>query len=90
MTKIDITTRRVRNALASHGETKDAAISVAGEGGLITLSGKVASQEVKEAAERVASQQEGVVEVINDIVIQKDDIVERLNLPTAVPPQQFQ
>lgn len=60
---------RVFAALASDPRTKEAAIEVANDRGIITLAGKVKSNEARQAAEEIARQQAGVVTVINELKV---------------------
>ena len=65
--------QRVSAALQDDSRTRDAAIDVVDESGIVTLTGSVASEDIREAAEEVTQQQEDVVEVINDLQIEEDD-----------------
>jgi osmotically-inducible protein OsmY len=86
-TSVDPTVTQVRYALTLNEETKDATINVAGEGGVITLTGTVPSHETKKAAEQIAAKQEGVIEVINDLAVEEPDIADKLNLPPPIQPR---
>jgi osmotically-inducible protein OsmY len=61
---------RVTEALVNDSHTADAPIEVIDNQGVVTLDGVVASHEVREAAEQVARQQEGVINVINDLEVE--------------------
>ncbi|MBC7237903.1 MAG: BON domain-containing protein, partial [Chloroflexi bacterium] len=69
---------RVVAALAADARTDVALIDVTVESGVVTLTGRVDSQEIKEAAEEIAAAQEGVVEVVNDLGVEHDDWTEGL------------
>lgn len=60
---------RVSKALLQDNRTNDSVIDVSNEGGKITLSGSVDSEELRQAAEEIARSQSGVVLVINDLKI---------------------
>jgi uncharacterized protein YrrD len=64
---------RVITALFNDPRTKLAVIEVIDEQGMITLRGRVDSPEIREAAEEIASEQPGVVGVINALRVQADD-----------------
>ena len=64
---------RVTTALFNDPRTKLAVIEVIDEQGMITLREQVDSPEVREAAEEIASEQPGVVGVINALRVQADD-----------------
>jgi osmotically-inducible protein OsmY len=65
--------KRVSVALQDDPRTRDAAIDVAGQSGLVTLAGSVTSDDVRQAAEEISRHQEGVVQVINDLQIEAGD-----------------
>ena len=52
----------------------DYPIEVLNNNGIVTLIGKVPTRELSEAAEKIAKQTDGVISVINDIVIDKDAV----------------
>jgi osmotically-inducible protein OsmY len=54
------------------------------ENGVVTLNGSVASQDIREAAEEITQQQEGVAEVINELQIEEDD--QEGTILVAAPP----
>jgi osmotically-inducible protein OsmY len=60
---------RVTEALMNDERTREAAIDVVNNQGVVTLSGAVVSQEVRRAAEEIARQQSGVITVISELVI---------------------
>lgn len=60
---------RVSKALLEDEGTSDADITVAEDDGVITLTGNVTDMETHDVAEEIASQVEGVLEVINDVEI---------------------
>jgi osmotically-inducible protein OsmY len=76
---------RVRAALAQDPRTAEYSIEVIDENGLVTLKGKVNSEEAGRAAEEIASIQEGVIEVVNDLEIEQGE--GPLITPPPVPPQ---
>jgi osmotically-inducible protein OsmY len=51
--------------------TEPAAIEVISMRGIVTLTGEVANWPIREAAETVASQQPGVIKVINDLKVER-------------------
>jgi osmotically-inducible protein OsmY len=55
--------------LSDRDETAEYPIEAVNDNGVITLSGKVPSDEVKEIAEEIAEGVEGVVEVVNDLTV---------------------
>jgi osmotically-inducible protein OsmY len=64
---------RVSIALKDDPRTRDAAIDAVEEGGTVTLTGTVTSEEVRRAAEEIAQQQEGVLQVISKLQIEAED-----------------
>ena len=58
---------RVHEALMEDPRTRNAVVDVAFERGIATLTGTVASEEVRQAAEEVARQTSGVVTVVNEL-----------------------
>ncbi|MCD6291625.1 MAG: BON domain-containing protein [Anaerolineae bacterium] len=72
---------RVTAALLQDPRTHLAAIDVTCDRGVVTLSGYVNSAEVRQAAGEIARKQEGVVSVINELEIKKDEL--DLRLPPA-------
>ena len=52
----------------------DYPVEVLNNNGIVTLTGKVPTRELSEAAEKIAKQTAGVISVINDIVIEKDAV----------------
>lgn len=63
------TARRVMDALADDERTADASIDVVADGGVITLTGGVPSEGVREAAEEIAKDQKGVASVVSDLEV---------------------
>ena len=63
------TADRVMEALQNDPRTKGAIIDVAASGGIVTLSGKVKSQQVREAAEEIARGQSDVLSVVNELKV---------------------
>jgi osmotically-inducible protein OsmY len=66
-------TQRVSAALQEDPRTRDAAIDVADENSIITLTGSVASDDVRQVAEEIVQQQKGVIEVINELQVESED-----------------
>src|SRR5215475_14956162 len=60
----------VKSKLAVDNETSSANINVDTKGGVVTLTGIVATQANKEQAERIARNTEGVTRVINSITLE--------------------
>jgi osmotically-inducible protein OsmY/sporulation protein YlmC with PRC-barrel domain len=71
---------RVVTALANDPRTDLAAIDISAQGSVVTLAGKVDDDTVVKAAEQVAKQVEGVTEVINDLVVERDEDADVLAL----------
>lgn len=65
--------QHVGAALQNDSRTRDAAIDVVDESGIVTLTGSVPSDDVRQAAETIAQQQEGVIQVINELQLGEDD-----------------
>jgi osmotically-inducible protein OsmY len=76
--------QRVRAALEDDSRTQDAALDIVDESGVLTLTGTVASDDVRQAAEEIAHQQEGVLQVVNQLRIAEGD--PEANLPPVAPP----
>ncbi len=76
---------RVRAALTEDPRTAGFSIEVIDENGIVTLRGEVDSEEANQAAEEIASMQEGVIEVVDDLEIERDE--KPLITPPPVPPQ---
>jgi osmotically-inducible protein OsmY len=73
--QIDTAVRaRVTAALADDARTKLSVIDVISDRGLVTISGNVDTEEIREAAEEIAAAQDGVVSVINALEVRPDDI----------------
>ena len=62
--------QRVQDALAEDPRTEDLILDVVDENGIVTLTGTVPSHDARKAAEKIARQQEGVIEVVNDLVVE--------------------
>lgn len=60
---------RVMDALMDDPRTQDAKIDAANDRGILTLTGTVDKEYIRQAAEEVARQQEGVLTVINAIKV---------------------
>jgi hypothetical protein len=63
----------VTSTLRQDPRIKDAAIDVSSTAGVVTLSGTVASQDIRQAAETIARRQRGVTLVINDLRLAQPD-----------------
>ena len=74
---------RVTAALEKDDRTTDAAIDVVSEQGLVTLTGRVDSHQVRQAAEEIAAGQAGVLDVINDLAIASKEDEGVLDTPWA-------
>jgi osmotically-inducible protein OsmY len=75
---------RVTAALCDDPRTHLAIIDVTAERGIVTLSGEVDSAGVKEAAEEVASQQAGVISVVNALDVSPDEFTPELGFPATL------
>ncbi len=75
--------QRVGSALQEEPVTRDAAVDVVDENGTITLTGLVASDDALQAAKEVAQQQEGVIQVINELRVEEGD--QKGEKPAVVP-----
>jgi len=71
-------TARVVAALADDPRTEISEIDVASDRGLVTLIGQVDSQRIRQAAEKIAEQQQGVFKVINELEVEPDEITPSL------------
>ncbi|HKZ82486.1 MAG TPA: BON domain-containing protein [Anaerolineae bacterium] len=71
---------RVMEALLRDPRTGEAAIDVSSAGGALTLSGRVSSEGIRQAAEDIARRQKGVITVINDL-----DVASHDEPPVALP-----
>ncbi len=60
---------RVMDALMDDPRTKNEKIDVANDRGILTLTGTVEHDSIRQAAEEIAKQQEGVLTVINEIKV---------------------
>lgn len=73
---MEITERQqqIQRALAQDERTQDYPFEIIDESGLITIKGEVPSREARQAAVEIAENQEGVVEVVDDIhLVDKPD-----------------
>jgi osmotically-inducible protein OsmY len=66
---VDPLTLKVEEALMNDHRTSDSVIDVGSYQGIVTLSGWVDSVETAQAAEEIATIQEGVIRVINSLVV---------------------
>jgi osmotically-inducible protein OsmY len=64
--------QRVATSLQDNPNTRDADINVVNENGTVTLAGTAPSNDVRQAAEKIAQKQEGVIHVINELRIEAD------------------
>jgi len=69
MNKTDSIRAQVETALMHDDRTQDATVDVISNQGIVTLLGEVESTKVAQAAEDVAGGQEGVIKVINNLVV---------------------
>ena len=60
----------VENALLEDPRTTEAILDVANNQGIITLTGAVDSEEIRQAAEEIARQQQGVLTVVNELKVE--------------------
>lgn len=65
--------KSVQKALTDDLRTREAAIEILNENGVITLSGIVPHIKTSEAAESIVKEVDGVVSVVNEIQVRKDD-----------------
>lgn len=80
-------TKRVESALLDDPRTKDFSIEVVDNNGIITLMGKVPSLEISQAAEELTKQQEGVMNVINELEYESGQTPGAPEIPSIVPPR---
>ena len=64
---------RVTAALADVHRTELSEIDVGSDRGIVKLTGQVDSASIREKAEEIAVRQRGVVEVINDLMVELDE-----------------
>ena len=76
---------RVNAALSDHEETAEYPIEAVNDQGVITLSGTVPSDGVKDTAGTIAEGVEGVVEVVNDLEIREEMIGDKIVVPPVDP-----
>jgi osmotically-inducible protein OsmY len=69
MIVVDSLTLKVEEALMNDHRTGDSVIDVGSYQGIVTLSGWVDSVKTAKAAEEIATIQEGVIRVINSLVV---------------------
>ncbi len=62
-------TDRVIEALKSDPRTRGCIFDVAHDRGVVSVRGEVPNAQVREAAEQVAKQQDGVITVVNEIIV---------------------
>ncbi len=62
-------TERLFELLKNDPRTKDAVIDIAFNQGIVTLTGTVKSELIRQATEEIAKDQPGVVTVINEIKV---------------------
>lgn len=60
----------VENALLEDPRTTEAILDVANNRGVVTLTGTVDSEEIRQAAEEIARQQPGVLTVVNELKVE--------------------
>lgn len=60
----------VENALLEDPRTTEAILDVANNRGVVTLTGTVDSEEIRQAAEEIARQQQGVLTVVNELKVE--------------------
>lgn len=77
---------RISIALETDPRTHLAVIEVVDEHGVVTLSGEVESVEVRKAAEEIASQQPGIITVINALEVKPHEEIEGWIEPAFVAP----
>jgi osmotically-inducible protein OsmY len=71
-------------ALSNDPRTDVAIVGVIDERGVVSLKGQVDDPNTREAAERIARQQPGVVDVINDLEVKIDDATQLLRFRTML------
>lgn len=78
---------RVIAALAADPRTDIAIIDVTSDRAVVTLAGHVDSEEIRRAAEEIASQQPGVITVVNALEVVSDEHSQDLRFRLPVPPR---
>jgi osmotically-inducible protein OsmY len=75
---------RVSTALENDKRTQDLALEVIDSSGIVTLEGQVPSEKLRQVAAEIASRQEGVIEVVNELEVrpEKDEWVVMTAIPT--------
>jgi len=71
---MDTLQQKVETALLDDPRTKDAAIEVLNENGIITLAGIVSAHKTSEAAEAIVRGISDVVTVVNEIQVKAEDV----------------
>ena len=69
MDKTDSIRTEVETALMNDDRTQNATVDVISSQGIVTLVGEVESTEVAQAAEEVTGSLEGVIKVINNLIV---------------------
>jgi hypothetical protein len=64
--------KNLRAALQKDSRMRDAAIDVVDEGGVVTLQGTVATDELRQVAEEIIKHKQGVIQVINELRVESD------------------
>jgi hypothetical protein len=76
--------QQVRAVLQEDSRTRDAAVDVVDEGGTVTLTGTVDTDDTRQVVEEIIEQQEGVIQVINELRIESDN--REREKPVVAPP----
>lgn len=79
--------RNLRTVLQEDSRMRDAAIDVVDEGGVITLKGTVATDELRQAAEEIIKQEQNVIQVINELRIESDSGAKDTPVVVVAPDQ---
>ena len=66
---MDNLNNQILNALQNDPRTQGSSIEVSSMQGMVTLTGTVKSESIREAAEEIARNQEGVISVVDEIKI---------------------
>jgi osmotically-inducible protein OsmY len=77
--------KRLEKAFAEHPRTKELSVEIIDESGYITLQGSVPSEEDRRTVGKIISQEEGVLEVANDIELEPDDQDRDVTHPVLPP-----
>jgi osmotically-inducible protein OsmY len=78
----------ITSALSTDPRTDVAIVGVINERGVVSLKGQVDDPNTREAAEKIARRQPGVVDVINDLEVKIDDVTELLRFRTMLLEQE--